>query len=275
MSLFNFNGVILSGTEPALGLQSRMYRYGDGFFESMKFSNGHIRHLEKHFVRIRKSAMLLKMSLPSDLNAETFEQRVRDTAAKDGVANARVRCCFLRESAGLYTPETPDTSLIMEIIPVENPGYEMNEIGMKMGFFKELSKNGNYLSMLKTTSALIYVMAGIFCRDNELDDCVILNDHGLVAETMNSNIFMASGDFLITPPISEYCVDGVMRAVVMQLAEGYGYTVREQPISEVSLMTADEIFTTSATKGVQFVSTLGGKTFNSTRARVLTDLLNR
>jgi branched-chain amino acid aminotransferase len=275
MGLFNYNGATGTGAEPLLPLQSRVYRYGDGFFESMKFSDGHIRHLEKHFVRIRKSAMLLKMTLPSDLNAESFEQRVRDTAAKDGLANARVRCCFLRECAGLYTPETQDTSIIIEIIASDHAGYQMNEAGLKMGMFKELSKNGNYLSMLKTTSALIYVMAGIFCRENELDDCIIFNDHGLVAETMNSNLFMASGDFLVTPPISEYCIDGVMRGVIMQLAEAYGYTVREQPISEVSLMTADEIFTTSATRGVQFVATLGGKTFNSTRTRVLNELLNK
>ena len=84
---------------------------------------------------------------------------------------------------------------------------------------------------------------------------------------------MVSREFIITPPISEYCVDGVMRKVVIQIAESYGYQVREVPITEIDLSAADEIFFTSATRGIQWVANYMGKPLKCNISRILREKL--
>lgn len=272
--IFNINGEIVREDQPWFTPVSRGYRYGDGFFESMKRSAGLLMHSVLHFERIRKSALLLKLRLPDDFTREGMIERIDRTASQIGADHARVRCTFFRETNGFYTPEDSTCTVVMEIIKTETAGYEWQEQGLALGAYREMTKNGNYISTLKTTSALIYVMAGLYARENGFDECVIFNDQGRVAESVSSNIFIVSGEFVITPPLNEYCIDGVMRRVVMNLAAGYGYTVLEQPLSDVSLTSADEIFLTNATGGIRWVREFAGKQFRNTVSRLLGSKLN-
>lgn len=275
MNIFLFNGEKVTADSPLLKPDSRSYRYGDGFFESIKYSNHRLLHSALHFIRIRKTAMLLKMQLPEGFNQEFLENMLEKTCAENGISHARIRCTFYRDCNGLYTPISSECSYIIEIMKTDSARYDWNEQGIRLGAFRELTKNGNFTSTLKTTSALTYVMAGIYAKENDFDDCIIFNDQGRIAETVASNIFMVSGEFIKTPPLSEYCLDGVMRKVIMQQAQSYGYTIQEQPITEISLQSADEIFLSSATRGIRWVGTFGGKKYGHTTARVLSNLLNR
>ncbi len=270
---FLFNGKEISNDAPTIQLTSRIYRYGDGFFESMKLSNGRLQHAFYHQERVNKSLLLLQM-----LEAECFakiamEEVIESYCKSKNIKNARIRASFLRDADGFYQPKNQYTQSIIEITPIDYEGYPLNSEGYRLGNYKELSKNGNFISTLKTTSALIYVLAGIYAKQNDFDECVIFNDAGNVCEGISSNIFMVSREFISTPPVSEYCVDGVMRKVVMQIAEDYGYQVREIPITEIDLSSADEIFFTSATRGIQWVGNYMGKPLKNTISKVLSDKL--
>lgn len=273
--MYLYQGLWVSGDNPQLTLNSRSYRYGDGFFESMRYEQGCIQHADLHESRIRKSAMLLKMDLPRDFNLQILETDIKEMLDSKNVASASVRCTFFREGEGRYTPVNQSTQIITEVSDTKFRGYPLNEKGLSLGLYSELSKNANYTSTIKTNSALTYVMAGIHAEENNWDECVIMNDSGRIAETVSSNIFTVNGEFINTPPLSEYCVDGVMRKVVMQLAGAYGYSVQENPITLISLSAADEIFISNAIKGIQWVETFGGKTYKNATARKLSDMLNK
>lgn len=274
-SYYLVNGKETNAQDPCFGPGTRIYRYGDGFFESMRFMNKRIYHLALHIIRIRKSAMLLQMELPENFDEEGLENQINDFCSEKNIVNARIRICFLRDSEGRYLPDNSQCCLITEITPVEEAGFPFNETGLKLGAYKELTKNSNFISTMKTTSALIYVLASIYAQKNYYDDCIIYNDFGRISEATSANIFIVSGEFVITPPLSEYCIDGVMRKVVMRLAEAYGYTVAEQPITEMHLQTADEIFITNAAKGINWIGEYKDKTYKHTCAKVLSDLLNK
>jgi branched-chain amino acid aminotransferase len=66
-----------------------------------------------------------------------------------------------------------------------------------------------------------------------------------------------------------------MRKVVIQLADVYGYSVRENPITAIDLSAADEIFISNAVKGIQWVSEYGGKSYKNATSKNLSDLLNK
>lgn len=275
MSIFLYQGLWVTGEEPQLALSSRSYRYGDGFFESMRFELDCIQHADLHESRIRKSALLLKMELPKYFDLPALEKDIQECLNSKNILSASVRCTFFREGDGLYTPQNVCTQIITEVKPTDYRGYPLNEKGLSLGMFSELSKNANYTSTIKTNSALTYVLAGLHAAENQWDECVILNDSGRIAETVSSNIFIVNGEFITTPPLSEYCVDGVMRKVVLQLAGAYGYSVQENPITAISLSAADEIFISNAVKGIQWVGDYGGKNYKNATARKLSDLLNK
>lgn len=273
--MYSINGKIVAEGDAFIGPESRAYRYGDGFFESMKLSRKILLHSDLHFIRIRKSAMLLKMQLPEGFDQETLEQWINEAADKLETENARVRCTVFRDSAGLYSPIENRCCIVLDVNKTDDPTYLWNEKGLLLGSYKELSKNANFTSTLKTCSALTYVMAAIYAKENGFDDCVILNDLGRVTESISSNIFIVQGEFINTPPLAEYCVDGVMRRVVIQRAEAYGFTVQEHPISEISLNSAEEIFLSSAVRGIRWVGEFEGKKYRNATAKVLHGLINK
>ena len=255
-------------SSPSMDFRSRIHRYGDGFFESAIYFNGAIRHVHHHVERIKQSLTLLKMpTLP--VSIDEIMQLITEKINDEKWSSARIRLSFFREAEGFYMPKHARTEYFIELQQAETQGYQLNETGLTLGNYKELTKNENYLSLLKTQSSLLYVMAGIFAQENNWDEAVIFNEKGRISECISSNIFALIGDFIVTPPLSEYCVNGVMRKVVIQAAKTYGYEVQERPISEIELNSASEIFLTNATKGIQWVMSYNGKPLLNGTAKVL------
>ena len=81
-------------------------------------------------------------------------------------------------------------------------------------------------------------------------------------------------EFLITPPISEYGIDGVMRRIVLQLADAYGYSIQERPVTETDVTAASEVFFTSAIKGIEWANHYLGKAYKCSVSKVLHQQLN-
>ena len=75
--IFNINGEIVDKSQLVFSAVSRCYRYGDGFFESMRYSNGRLLHGELHFSRVLKTALLLKIQLPENFNLDQLERCIK------------------------------------------------------------------------------------------------------------------------------------------------------------------------------------------------------
>jgi branched-chain amino acid aminotransferase len=103
----------------------------------------------------------------------------------------------------------------------------------------------------------------------------MLNDAKNVVEVLQGNIFMLSGNKLITPPITEGCINGIMRKQVLALAKKIdGLEVVEDVISPFDLQKADELFFTNVIKGIQSITKYRKKEFTTTTANVLVQKLN-
>ncbi len=271
----NYNGTLISHQEPLFPANSRVHRYGDGFFESIRVSAGNILHFNHHLHRIRKSAMLLGMVLDSRFEEQRMEQEIQRTLQAGNLLHARARLTVFREGKGFYLPTEEESTFLIEVSALESAYYSFSDEGILLGDYREMSKNANFISMLKTNSALMYVMASLHARRNGFGECVLYNEQGRVAEVINANIFKVDGNKVITPPLSEYGVDGVMRMVVMDLARNYGYDVFEQPITANDLIASDELFLTSAVSGIRWVSSYQGKHFRNHTSKMLHELLNK
>ena len=132
----------------------------------------------------------------------------------------------------------------------------------------------NKLSNLKTNNALVYVMAGLFRNDNKLDECFVLNQFGRIAECISSNIFLVSDNKIVTPPLTEGCISGIMREVIIQIATGTDYILKERGILEKDIINAEEIFITNAISGIQWVGAYKDRRYFNFLSRKFIRFLN-
>jgi len=118
-------------------------------------------------------------------------------------------------------------------------------------------------------------LASVFAQENGFDSCLLINESKNVTEGISGNLFMRFGSTITTPPLSEGCLNGVMRKQVMQLIEkNEELKLVEAPISPFDLQKADELFLTNVIHGVQSITKYRKKTYESTVGSLLVGQLN-
>ncbi|HEK21450.1 MULTISPECIES: aminotransferase class IV [unclassified Mucilaginibacter] len=274
-AFINFNGELLPEDDKLLTIGNRAFRYGDGLFESMRLMKGKLKFPELHAERLQKGMKALKIDGYSQTDSWFLKDKVEELARRNKLKHGRVRLTVYRDAEGLYTPSQNKMGYCIEISPLDEPRYYLNEKGLIMDVYSELKKPFNYLSNIKTCNSLIYVMAGLFKQQNRLDDIFLLNDNSNLCEAGSSNIFVWYQNHLYTPALSEGCVEGVMRRVVIQLARENNIPVTEAQINAEVLNEADEVFLTNATKGIQWVMGYGVKRYFNRLSKALMDELNK
>ncbi|MFN8114523.1 MAG: aminotransferase class IV [Bacteroidia bacterium] len=270
-----YNGHLISLYEPAISFSNRAFRYGDSVFESIRYTNGKIMFLADHVKRIKLSMTTLRMNVPAEFTTGNIEQLIFHLLEQNNIKqDARIRLTVFRNEGGFYTPETNDISFLIESEVLENTGYQLNQKGLWVDVYAEIKKQVNKISNIKTGSALLYVMAGITKTSLRLDDCLLVNDNGNIIESISSNIFVVKNGTLYTAPISDGCVDGVMRKQILTIAAQHKILTFEQPLTVHTLTNGDEVFLTNAIKGIQWVGQFKNKFYTNQKAVFFTDKLN-
>ena len=138
----------------------------------------------------------------------------------------------------------------------------------------ETKKPIHLLSNLKTGNCLQYVLAGIYNQQQKLDDCLILNEKGSIAEAISSNVFFVKGNSLFTPGAGEGCVLGVMRKKILMSASKYFDAVAECEVLREDLLGFDEVYLSNAIHGIKWVKTIDGHAFGNSKLQVMRDLVS-
>lgn len=276
MPLFiNFNGEILPADGKLLTVANRAFKYGDGLFESMRLMKGQLKFPDLHADRLQRGMKALKIDGYSQMDTWFLKDKVEQLATRNKIKHGRLRLTVYRDAEGLYTPTQNKAGYCLELQPLDEPRYFLNEKGLIMDVFTELPKPTNYLSNIKTCNSMIYVMAGVFKTQNKLDDTFLLNQNGFLCEASSSNIFVWYKSHLYTPALSEGCVEGVMRQVIIKVATQNKIPFTEAQINPDILYEADEVFLTNAVKGIQWVMGYGVKRYFNRLSKGLVDELNK
>ena len=153
--------------------------------------------------------------------------------------------------------------------------YQINTKGLTIGFYDKIKKPVNDFSQFKTANSLIYVMASVYKKKNNFDDCFILNENDKIVEATSSNIFLVKGRALFTPPVTDGCVNGIMRNKIIELARENDYKVNDTiSIKPTHISEADEIILTNAVTGVNWVTGYKEKRFFNKTAKDIIKKLN-
>ncbi|MES2810398.1 MAG: aminotransferase class IV [Bacteroidota bacterium] len=271
----NFNGEIIPADSKVLSVANRSFRYGDGLFESMRMLKGELKFADLHADRLQRGMKALKMDGYSQMDAYFLKEKAEQLSVRNKSKHGRLRLTVYRDSDGLYTPSQNKVGYCLEFVPADEPRYFLNDKGLIVDVFTDLPKPSNYLSNIKTCNSLIYVMAGIHKSQNNLDDVFLLNQAGFLCEASSSNVFIWYQNHLYTPALSEGCVEGVMRQVIIGIAKKNNIPVTEAQINPEILYEADEVFLTNASKGIQSVMGYGIRRYFNKVSKVFMDELNK
>lgn len=270
-----FNDEFFNSDQAVIKASNRSFKFGDGLFESMRMCNGKLMFAEQHADRLRAGMKALKMEGFTLLDEYFLRQKTSELQKKNKFnGNVRFRLTIYREGEGTYAPLINKYGYLLEAIPLEQSNYEINQKGLIVDVYDELTKPINKFSNYKTNNAMVYVMAGLFQKHNRLDEAIILNQDGFLCESTSSNIFVVYQNQIYTPALTEGCVAGVMRSVVLQLAKTHNYNIVEAQISPEILKEAEEVFVTNAVGGIRWVMGYGKKRYFNEVTKSLSAKLN-
>src|ERR1041385_1281331 len=204
---FCFNDRLVETGTPVITPDNRSFRYGDGFFETMRMFGSEICLKEYHFERLFSSLELLKFENPAWFTAAYLEARINDLVRKNGhEKNSRIRLNVFRGDGGLLDTENNFPNVIIQTWKLEPSFYEWNKDGLLTDIYNDARKTSDGFSHIKSNNYLPYLMAAKWAQQNKLNDAIILNNFNRVAEATVANIFLVHGDTVKTPALAEGCV---------------------------------------------------------------------
>lgn len=257
--MINFNGDILDQEKFSLTAENRGFKYGDAVFETIKVVNNKVIFWEDHYFRLMASMRMLRMKIPMSFTLEFLEKEILSLVkANNTLQKSRVRLTIFRKDGGLYTPKTNEIDFLVE-------ASELNQNiknDYKIDIFKDFYNYSGLLSTIKTNNKMLNTLASVFAKENDLDNCILINEKKGVVEVTNGNIFIVKDNVVKTPSTTEGCIKGIVRKKVLEIiSKNEEFKVEETSISPFEIQKADEVFITNAIIGIQPVTQYKKKTF--------------
>jgi branched-chain amino acid aminotransferase len=259
--MINFNGELQHPDTIKLTSENRAFKYGDAIFETVKVIRQKVIFWEDHYFRLMSSMRMLRMKIPMEFTLEFLEKEILKTVAvQDAAASYRVRLNIYRKDGGLYTPKTNKIAYSIQV----NENLHQIKDSYSLDVFKDFYNYSGLLSTIKTNNRMLNTLASIFAQENDLDNCILLNEKKGVVEVTNGNIFIVKGTVVKTPALDQGCIKGIIRSKVIDIIlKNKEFTIEETSISPFELQKADEVFITNAIVGIQPVSSYKKKKFTS------------
>jgi 4-amino-4-deoxychorismate lyase len=231
----------------------RGLNYGDGLFETMRLHAGAVPLLDRHLARLQAGCRRLGLCYPGDaILAADVAQLAADTSA-DGV----IRLVLTRGDGGRgYAP--PADAGVRRIAarhPLPPPGPPSLTVGVCT---TRLGRSPS-LGGLKHLGRLEQVLAAAEVAAAGWDEGLMLDAEGFVTEGTRHNLFFRREGRILTPPLDDSGVAGVMRRLVLDTLEDAGIAGGEASLRYDELDAIDELFLCNAVAGVRPVSRLAGR----------------
>ena len=273
--MINCNGTILDSSNLLID-KNRGFLFGDAIFETVKVVNNKVLFAEDHYFRLMASMRICRMEIPMNFTLEYFEEQILSIASSQNISDScRVRMTFYRESEGFYLPTSNNVGFIVSAQKLETKEYVISKDFYEVELYKDFYISKHLLSTLKTNNKMINITGSIFANENGYQNCILLNDDKNVVEALNGNLFMKTGNTIITPPVSDGCLNGIMRKqLITIISKMEGFECIEKSISPFDLQKSDELFVTNVICGIQPITKYRKKEFSIYFSENLNILLN-
>lgn len=276
-----FNGKLVPFEDAKIHVLSHVVHYGSSVFEGIRCyatdQGSGIFRLREHLQRLYDSAKIYRMEIPFDI--ETLEAATLETITESGLKSCYIRPVVFRGTGSMGV--NPLNNDVDTVIAVWEWGAYLGPEALEQGVdvqvaswnrmapntFPSLAKaGGNYLnaSLVKMDAIL-----------NGFNEGIMLNTQGYVGEGSGENLFLIKDGVIYTAPTSLSILPGITRDSLMTLAEGFGYTIKEQLIPREALYLADELFFTGTAAEVTPIRSVDHHQIGSGRRGPITEKLQK
>lgn len=247
---------------PLFDATNRAFRYGDGLFETIKVAQSYPLFFRTHYSRLVRGLDSLGYTIPDTFTMQYFLEILLNLIRSNQVSHGTIRMQAYREGQGTYKAESNEFGYIAEIVQThEQPFYTFSKHCERLGLCEEHKKDFSTISAFKSGNSLVYVLASLYAQQHHYDNVLLLNSDKKVLEGIAESIFLFSNGTLITPKVSDGCIEGVMRAMIKKIAKWNHIPLEEQSITVEEVLQADEVFLTNVTQGIIPVHEFKGKTY--------------
>jgi branched-chain amino acid aminotransferase len=233
---------------------------GDGVFETCKIVDNAAFALNRHLLRLQRSASVLELSYPepSDVRAA-----VDDLLAACGpIPLGRLRITLTSGPGPLGSDRGPSSPTLVLAASGADPWPGRIAVVTVPWTRNEHSA----VAGAKTTSYAENVVALRVAHDRGAHEALLTNTRGLLCEGTGSNVVVERDGVLVTPPLSSGCLAGITRALFLEWSRAEGLPVIEDDVTLEDLSQAPEVLLTSSTRDVQRVNVVDGRELPGTPA---------
>jgi len=240
---FWINGQLLPEREAAIPVTDHGLLYGDGVFEGIRFYYCHPFRLAEHLQRLADSCKAIRLALP-------YTQAQLTKAANEIIAafpeeNGYLRLMVTRGPGPMGLDPAgctqPNVILIATRLEMVQPELRGDGIRLIIASTRRLPADGLDPG-IKSLNYLNHILARMEATQAGVQEAVLLNSQGRVAEGSAENLFIVRDGLLITPRPVDGALEGITRGVILQLAAERDIPASEAPLTAYDLYTADECF---------------------------------
>ena len=234
--------------------------YGDGIFEGIRAYNGRVFKLKEHIDRLFCSAKAILLTIP--MTHAEVSKAVVDTCRENGIRDGYVRLVITRGvgTLGLNPNKCKLASVIVIAGTIQLYPEEMYQNGMAIVTVPTVRNLHSAVNpAIKSLNYLNNILAKIEANNAGVEEAIMLNSEGYVAECTGDNIFILKEGKMFTPPLSAGALYGITRAAVVDLARQQGIEVTEPNLTRYDIFNADECFLTGTAAEIIPVTKVDGR----------------
>ena len=258
------DGVLVGPGDAKVSVYDRGFLFGDAVFEVLRTYGGALFAWGEHFARLQRSAERVFIELPFD--GATLRGEIERGLAAAGNDESNVRIVLTR-GAGPVTLDPGVANHPLRVIlvePIPRPPPELYEAGVAAITVRtQRSADGTSAAGAKVTNYLEALLAVREARAQGAQEALIVDARGEVVEGATSNVFIAKGLRLATPPVEAGILAGITRAHILEVAAAAGIGVDERRLRPENLYEADEVFVTSSIRELVPVVRVDGRAIGS------------
>ena len=245
--------------------------YGDGVFEGIRIYHGSVFKLKEHIDRIFYSAKAILLEIPMT-PAELMKATIA-TCRANKLRDGYIRLVVTRGigTLGLNPRSCKKASIIIIVGKIQLYPPEYYRRGLDIVTVPTTRNLHNSVNpAIKSLNYLNNILAKIEANNAGVEEAIMLNAEGFVAECTGDNIFIIKNGALFTPPLSAGALYGITRQTVIELAEQTGMKVSEPNLTRYDLFCADECFITGTAAEIVPVVKIDGRIIGTGKPGPLT-----
>ena len=252
-TLVNIDGRLLTAEQATVSVFDRGFLFGDSVYETVRTYGGRPFLLDRHLVRLARSADGLFLPIPRGVDALGGEIERTLAAAENEEAYIRIVVTRGHREGFVDLDErtAEDGTVVLIVRPLApiapaayDEGVDVAVVGVLRTGRRSLDpriKSGNYLNNILALREAKRL--GCF-------ECLMPNRDGELTEGSTSNVFLVKDGALRTPVLDSGLLDGITRGFVLELAAEIGLSVHEERLGLEDIESADGMFMTSSLKEV-------------------------